>query len=264
MQPRKQSISDSAFTTFRSYFIPSLLLIFFLVSCAEKKENIELADSFFNSSISINKAGRFIEVPHSADYLPNTENNFLFFSWINLKTLPSDKERLVLFSKYSGRPPNISGYALALRRDGSIVRPVVYWGDGTKSGRWLDFPEIQISAGEWHFFALHVHKGNFIGLFSYRHLEGLDNPVVYHGSHEVEFQANGEANIIFGAVEGRDFKGKIGPFGIINPFRFRVEEIQDVLSAYIKQPQDFSIFGPAENARLLGNEPKRYANFKAK
>ncbi len=230
----------------------SLLLSCCLLSCTgNDSDNAASNDTIFQNAVHVGKVGKFIEIPHKPDYLSDDQNNFLLFFWFTLKSLPADGERLVLISKYSGQPPNIEGYAVGLKRDGSMLRPVVFWGNGTKAGRWLDFPEIKLIPGEWNFLALQVHKAEFIGLYHYQRVLGLANSLRYLGSHEVEIRASGDAEILLGAPQGRDFKGKIGPFGIINPFKFRVEEMQSVLHEYVKQPNHFAVLGEHKNIKLL-------------
>lgn len=227
-----------------------LLLLFSLISCTQDSQKDQSAN-LFKKAVTILKPGRSIELPHRADYLPDDQSNFLLFFWFTLKALPANGERLVLLSKYVGQPPNIAGYSVGLKRDGSVLRPVVFWGDGSRAGKWLDFPEVRINPGEWNFFALQVHKANFIGLYHYKKSESMLDELSYLGSYPVDIKAAGEADMILGSPVGRDFKGKIGPFGIINPFKFRVEEVQPILSEYVRNPEDFSVLGEPENIKLL-------------
>jgi hypothetical protein len=232
-----------------------LALIFitssFLIACfPQDKQEQSNADAFFPQSINIGKAGQHIKISHTQSFLPNDQSNFLFFFWVNLRELPKDGERLVLASKYTGQPPNIVGYAVGLRRDGSTIRPVVFWGDGTKAGRWYDFPELTVSNSEWQFFALHVHKGEFFGLYSAAILAKQLQPLKYLGSHQVEIKAGGQADIILGAPTGRNFRGRFGPVGIVNPFKFKVEETETILKEYLKDVSSFDVFGDEENLKL--------------
>lgn len=211
-------------------------------------------DSIFADSVRINHSGRFLRVAHKPELLPAQKQEYLLLFWVNLKSLPAIGERLVLLSKYSGAPPKISGYALGLDRDSNTTRPVLFWGDGTSSGRWYDFPEVSIVPNEWNLFVLHVHKDRFVGMYSARVSDSGISIVKFLGGHEINLKnplSLGSAELVFGSPPGRDFRGKLGPLAIINPLSLGIDNIGPALEKYVKSPSDFSMLGSDSEIQLL-------------
>ena len=249
------------------FLVAAFVITRFFYSDAQEFAESDNSDSAKNSrekifpdSIQIGREGRYLEVQNSPGLLPEHKKDYLLFFWFNLKSLPAVGERLVLLSKYNGAPPKIKGFAVGISRDSSAIRPVLFWGDGTTAGRWHDFPEIPLISNEWNLLAIHVHKDRFVGMYSARIVAGKASPVKFLGGHEIVLEDPlnlGDASILFGSPEGRDFRGKIGPLAIISPLSIDFEELDKALEAYVESPLDFSKLGAKSDYQLKIREGRK-------
>jgi len=181
--------------------------------------------------------GRYIEIGHSPQLNPQSGKDFLFMFWVKLKDFPQEGDRLILASKYSGSPPNVIGYAVGLRRDENVLRPIVFWGPERGVGRWYDFPEITIIPEAWNMFALSFHKNKFLGLQRTQEISGLASEPQVLGGYELQ-QGVGdfsEAPLLLGASPNRAFKGFIGPLSIVSKRNLN-ENYKELLTHFTKKP----------------------------
>jgi len=237
------------------FLLPLLLAARFFSSpnAADLNSEDSSVENLFPEAVTIGKAGKHLRLPHHSAYVPEAQRDFVLIFWMRLKALPEPGERLVLISKYKGNPPKIQGYAVALRRDGNAIRPVLYWGNGVVTGRWYDFPEVNLLPSEWTMFAVHVYQGRFVGLYSARIPAHQPRSLKFLGGHEIDLVDPlnlGDAELLFGASEGRDFRGKIGPLIIVNPFRQGAKKLAGVLEDYIANPLDISDLGEKSEVAL--------------
>lgn len=241
------------FAVFIACFAIPVLLITRSGTDEEIQRKTEKRDTLIPTSVTVNRENMLIRIPHRPEFVPKLKRDYILLFWAALRSLPNVGDRLVLLSKNKGTPPRVQGFAIGLRRDSTSTRPVLFWGDGTEAGRWYDFPEISIAAKEWNMFALHVHEGRFVGLYFARVGPSEKAVVKFLGGHEILLPDPlniGDAEVLFGAPAGREFRGKIGPLAIINPLDRSKGAITSVLETYVENPMDFSPIASSSQVQL--------------
>lgn len=189
----------------------------------------------FTNPYVIATQGSYVALEGAETANPSKTAPFLFTVWLNLKKLPAPGEQLVLLSKYEGSPLPNNGYAIALKRDEASLRPMVFWGDETTTGKWYDFPEIEISAREWFLIGLSFSQQKYLGLY-FGDPKAAGDPLKLLGGYELGTPVvpSSSAPLILGAAVERHFRGLIGAFGVFNGKL--PGETRAVLSAMMKSP----------------------------
>jgi hypothetical protein len=123
------------------------------------------SSALFPEAFPINQQGDYLQIGHSPALNPSADGAFLLTTWLNLRRLPAVGERLILLSKYEGSPRTNNGYAIALHRDEHSIRPLVFWGDPSTTGRWYDFPEISLESRQWLLLGLSFSEQKYLGLY---------------------------------------------------------------------------------------------------
>jgi len=154
---------------------------------------------------------------HSASPLhPQPGEDFLVWGWFRMLRLPPVGEKTLLLQRYDGLGVGPHpGYALALAREVDGIRPMVYWhGDEDDQGRWFSFAQVPLDAKEWFLISFTFHDPERVLELTISTSDGLRRA----GAYDLEGQwlPVSEAPLVVGAVGDRDFRGKVGPFGVLS------------------------------------------------
>lgn len=192
-------------------------------------------DDVFDGALIVNAPGIALRVLHAPALNPSPATDFLFYIWFKLRE-PLDKEqRASLVAKYDPQSKERSGYGISLAGGPDGVRPQVYWQDKLGQGRWYTFAATQIKAQQWYLLALSMREHKFLGL----HLAALADkgkPIVLGGySIESSELPDTSADLLVGAFGSSTFRGRIGPFGIIQSQGFS-DDISSFIRTMAQQP----------------------------
>ncbi len=176
----------------------------------------ETGDPVFGAVTLIRKAGARIRIAHDPALLPPNDSGYVVFVWVSPSGALPDGERQILLSKVSeGRSPN--GFAIAVRGEGGMVRPYVYWSGAARS-QWYTFPLIERVPEGWILLVLSVEQGRYLGLHAGARAPGLEPEMKLLGGYDlggVPPEVANEADLVIGDVHGPGFRGRIGPFGVL-------------------------------------------------
>ncbi|MCB0340522.1 MAG: hypothetical protein KDD53_13000, partial [Bdellovibrionales bacterium] len=143
---------------------------------------------------------------------PEEGKGFFMAVWFKIKELPLPGEEIQLVAKYDLYHVSKSGYSLALRRDGDVIYPRVYWRGRNAAGGWYQFSELKdiLHAG-WVLLAVSVYDGK-LGLHTAYLNSGKDPKPLLLGGHEIgsDQLASSGVRLRVGAVAAPYFHGKIG------------------------------------------------------
>ncbi len=205
------------------------------------KSSSEVSKELFSEPFVISSQGSYVSLEGGLVANPSKSAPFLLTVWMNLKRLPSPGEQLVLLSKYEGTPLPNNGYAIALKRDDVSLRPMVFWGDEGTTGKWYDFPAIDINSRDWFLLALSFSEQRYLGLYLGA-AESTNGPsqgasLKLLGGYELGTTVipSSSAPLILGAARERHFRGMIGPFGaFLGPLQ---ADTRKVLGELVKTPE---------------------------
>lgn len=191
----------------------------------------ETGDPVFGAVTLIRKAGARIRVSHDPSLSPAGSAGYVVFLWVSPSGALPEGERQILLSKVSeGRSPN--GVALALKEEGGMVRPYVYW-SGSSRSQWYTFPLIERAPEGWILLVLSVEQGRYLGLHAGSRAPGREPDMKLLGGYDlggVPPDVVNEADLVIGDVHGPGFRGRIGPFGIV-----KGESVMHDLKPFIRE-----------------------------
>ncbi len=107
----------------------------------------------------------FRRIPPETKLDPSDDRVFIANAVVRFDRLPAVGQRKRVFYKYAVANQPYSGWAFAVRRLPSSLRPEVYWQDETGRGGWFTFAEIPVREGEWNSFSFIVQNGDFLSLY---------------------------------------------------------------------------------------------------
>lgn len=198
----------------------------------------EKTDRLFPNARVIGGPNTFLSVSHADDLQPIAGRDFLLTAWFKLRRLPALDERWIVLSKYDGESKVRNGYALALARDGDLVRPELYWRSAEGKGTWLRFSELDIDSKEWFMLAISFRQDSFLGMHAVTPaVDGREAAkVVLLGGYQLnEMAAGSNEPLLVGSFNVGKFRGMIGPLGIFTP-RDLSERLGEILNAAAAAP----------------------------
>ena len=117
----------------------------------------------------------YVSVSNDPALDPREDEIFLLAILLKVEDLPKAGKREKVIYKYDSSTPPYAGWALALHRMSTSLRPEVYWRDDAGKGGWFSFDEFNLVKGAWHRFYLFAQAGEFLSLY----VERLDKSSVY-------------------------------------------------------------------------------------
>ncbi len=126
-----------------------------------------------NASVLPKESG-FDDIDGSAEYLsfvsdetldPDDKELFVVSFSIKLSQIPRLGSRQKLIYKYAANSPPYAGWALALHRTKTSLRPEVYWQGAAGKGGWYTFDEVALDTNAWFTLTLLGKSGKFISLY---------------------------------------------------------------------------------------------------
>ncbi|MCB0311486.1 MAG: hypothetical protein KDD42_09635 [Bdellovibrionales bacterium] len=174
-------------------------------------------DELFPEAASISGTDSFIRVANSAHLDPPTDKDFLMTVWIRLRNLPPRGERIIVLQRFDQFDVSKRGYAIALERDGDVIRPLAYWRSLGARGGWHAFAEAEISAKQWVMLSLCFYSGRYLGMHAVVPQPDGSATVTLLGGVDLgePLYATSSSDLLIGAPGADLFRGKIGSFGIL-------------------------------------------------
>lgn len=169
------------------------------------------AESFFGADT----AGKRFTVADLDDPVPQVEDDYIEFVWVNLTQLPSTGERAVLVSRNRLDNGRRTSFSIAVQGSVDGIRPLVSFGNPAHGGEWVSFAEASLQVDHWYAFVVSQVEAGFISV----HLlsEGENDTPVLLGAHRIPDRGEKahKATITVGAIGAESLRGKIGAFGIM-------------------------------------------------
>jgi len=192
--------------------------LFYLISSKNDLNSDEgnSEHQIISSSVPIVAPNRYISVPTHPVLSPQTDSDFVLFSWIRPRAFP-ESERDVIFLARIGPDPAQEGFGLGYRREGRAVRPVVHWKDSSGRGERYLYGELSILPGEWIMLVVSYLDGQYLAVHAVQADAHGELKVRLLGGHQVdEVEAPaGQSDLVLGALAHGLYRGRIGPFGIV-------------------------------------------------
>ena len=139
----------------------------------------------------VEPSSEFREMGSSPQLNPSENRLFIVAAVVRLSDFPHRNERQRVFYKYSAETNPYPGWAFAIHRSASSIRPQVYWQGLSGKGGWLTFAEVPLSSGGWYSFALVAQGGEFVSLYWQKLTQVedgtfvADSPVRFCGGFEI-------------------------------------------------------------------------------
>jgi len=198
-------------------FVLPLGLFYMISSGNDSKSDQESSErQVISSSVPILAPNRYISVPSHPVLSPQTDRDFVLFSWIRPRSFP-ENERDVIFLAKIGPDPAQEGFGLGYRREGRAVRPVVHWKDSSGRGQRYLYGELTVLPREWILLVVSYLDGQYLAVHAVRTDDRGDLRMKLLGGHQVDAveAPAGESDLILGALSHGLYRGRIGPFGIL-------------------------------------------------
>lgn len=108
---------------------------------------------------------RFSEIVHARHVDPTGDSVFVVSAKVRFAKLPDVGQRERIFFKYAVRESPYAGWALALKRWATTMRPEVYWRDAAGNGGWYTFGELNVSQGQWYTFTFIAENDEALSMY---------------------------------------------------------------------------------------------------
>ena len=222
------------------------------------KNNVQVSEStslpkkraFFEKSLNLTAGKKRLQIKSSNSLCPSKGEDFLLLSWLRLNDSLREGEQLVVLSKYERKQGTKAGYALALRKENDLIRPVVYWNNEQNEGRWHSFAELEGAEKSWIMYAISFTKGRYLGLHAIRVIDKDTREVELLGGYDLESEIfpHSMANLLIGSAARGEFRGKLGPIGVFSGENLG-EDLEAVLNNLKEDPQELP--SSLEDANIL-------------
>lgn len=171
-----------------------------------------------------------LQISSSNSIQPLVNQDYLLVAWFRLSQLPLEGRPISLISKFSRTR---GGYVVAIKRKGSTIRPVVFYGNSAK-GHWHEFVGSDIIAGDWFMLALSIHSQRYLGLhIGFPNVS--DRPLIkLLGGYDLGLLA-GNAQALQIGLGRSGFRGQVGPLEIFSQKKLG-KHLQAVLSDLVTRP----------------------------
>ncbi len=185
-------------------------------------------DDVFADALIVKGPSAALSVEHSPRLNPLVGSDFLFFVWFKLREPLGREERMYLMGKFDPKSKDRVGYSVALAGGPDGVRPQVYWQASGGAGKWYNYAAAPIKPKHWYLLVFTFRDSRYLGV----HLAELREeakPLVLGGySVDPGPLPDSDAPLVVGGFGTNPFRGRIGPFGVIQSKSF-----SDGLSGFI-------------------------------
>ncbi len=227
----------------------------------EEKPPVTVFESSVSSPLLVNERGSFLKVAKADDLAPRSGQDFLAIAWFNFQDLPIQGEKMFILSRFDyGRPGEVaSGYAIALSRSFEMMRPEVYWSDGSrKQSGWYSFAEVKFLPGQWFMLALSFYKDKYLGVFVGGYDANGRIKLQSAGGYELERSIfpSGSYPLKVGSVKTGLFTGSLGPVGIFSKPGLS-GDLKSTLKDFLKAPDSLPDIFDDENILFWSPDGKR-------
>ena len=107
----------------------------------------------------------FLKVVSDDSLNPQSKKYFVASVHFKLGSPPRTGKRQRLLCKYDTTDANIPGWALALRRTDTSLRPEVWWQDGKGQGGWFTFDRMKLDRHRWYALTLVARNNDLLSLY---------------------------------------------------------------------------------------------------
>ncbi|MCO6430010.1 MAG: hypothetical protein J5J00_04055 [Deltaproteobacteria bacterium] len=189
-----------------------------LMYAAQHYDGEDPETTLFPDATKIGGNNHYLSIPDSELLDPAEGKDFLLVLWVRLRKLPSEGERMLLLSKFDGESKSRRGYALALSREGEIIRPEVYWRDKKGDGTWFTFSDLPLSTKTWTMFAITFRQKRYLGLHSASIVQHIKPSLKLLGGYEIDrgVVPSSDSPLQIGAFNRGKFRGHVGVVGVLN------------------------------------------------
>lgn len=92
----------------------------------------------------------YVSLPSKTEYDPVSAKDFVVAVYFQFSQLPPFGARQNIIGKYSSSQNPPPGWALAIQRFDTSVRPEVYWRDSNGKGGWFTFEKFDLLPRKWY------------------------------------------------------------------------------------------------------------------
>jgi hypothetical protein len=96
---------------------------------------------------------------------PASDRYFVLSFQLRLTNSPKAGKRQKLFAKYVNKQSPFPGWAFALRRTDTSLRPEIFWQDLSGKGGWYTFEHIDLRRNHWYAFTLIARNQDLLSLY---------------------------------------------------------------------------------------------------
>ena len=177
-------------------------------------------DEVFSDALVLKGASNAVRIADAPGLSPVADTDFIFFLWFKMREQLAKEERVYLMGKFDPESKERIGYGLALASGPDGIRPQVYWQPSSGTGKWYTFAAAPLRPQQWYLMTLSFRDHKYLGV----HLVPLGpggDPLVLggYGVDSPNLPAS-PADLVVGAFGQTTFKGRIGPFGVIQSKAF--------------------------------------------
>lgn len=192
-------------------------------------------DDVFTEALVVKGPANAARISDAPGLNPQATSDFVFFIWFKLREPLSKEERVYIMGKYDPTSKDRVGYGIALASGPDGVRPQVYWQAATGRGKWYTFAATPLKPQQWYLLAFSFREHKYLGV----HLTplGSDAKPKLLGGYTVDSPdlPTSNSDLIVGAFGSSFFKGRVGPFGILQTDAFS-KDIGELLTTLAREP----------------------------
>ena len=211
----------------------------------------------YRSILGLNKK---VKITSTNSLSPKKNEDFLLTTWVKLGRKLQDSEQLVFLGKYNKDAKVKSGYALALRKRGEDIHPLVYWNDDSNKGRWYSFSNIKGIERSWVMFGLSFTDNKYLGLHAVINDgdNSKDNRIELLGGYELseDILPKNNEKLLLGSIGDSYFKGRFGSLGIFSGAGLN-GDLNELLLKLAANPEQTPEFEQNIEIKLWSSDLKR-------
>lgn len=213
------------------------------------------------SFFTVHRAGVRKTVAAHDSLNPSEGTDYMVFVWFRLRRVPESGEYTAVLGKFDAKARNRPGLAISLEGAPDGVRPRVYWNNAAGEGRWYSFASRYLRRNGWYLLAVSFSQDTFLSAYLVDQAELESNPLV--GAHRLgkRVDPSSSADLVVGALGSGDFRGDIGPFGILSAKGLH-KDIQGYVARLAASPNHIASGIPADAVRLWASPEVDLGSFK--
>lgn len=90
---------------------------------------------------------------------------FIVSALVRFDQLPTGEDRHVFIAKFAGKNPPYAGWAFAMHRLSTSLRPEIYWRGDDGQGGWFAFERVNLRTDQWYSFTAVLSKELSLSLY---------------------------------------------------------------------------------------------------